>query len=149
MYSKNQIPIIPTNQILFKVKSGGIMPSFGSVNTSTNLIDSTYFITQDIDNANIFDIANQYYESGNAVWCHPNFWAPFDKTTNDPLYTNQYYLRNTGQNGGIAGIDINVFRVWNMTKGNATLRVAVIDEGVEEHEDLPARFCYINCDNNK
>lgn len=48
-------------------------------------------------------------------------------------------MRNTGQYGGVAGIDINVEGAWNITRGNANIRIAVIDEGVEDHEDMQGR----------
>lgn len=55
------------------------------------------------------------------------------------MYGNQYYLKNTGQLGGVIGIDINIEPAWAITTGSNTLRVAVIDEGVENHEDFNGR----------
>ena len=58
---------------------------------------------------NIFDVANAIYESGMTEWCHPDFATIIERTTiNDPLYSQQYYLKNTGQAGGVSGIDINI-----------------------------------------
>ena len=67
---------------------------------------------------------------------------------NDPFYGYnvanagyQWHLRNTGQNGGTAGIDCNVASVWDFWKGNG-IRIAVIDSGLETtHPDLAP-----NCD---
>ncbi|MDR2936271.1 MAG: hypothetical protein LBU80_02885 [Rikenellaceae bacterium] len=50
--------------------------------------------------------ANSIYESGLVDWCHPDFITPITKLTNDLLFSQQYYLKNTGQNGGTRGIDI-------------------------------------------
>ncbi|MBN9380165.1 MAG: S8 family peptidase [Chitinophagaceae bacterium] len=87
----------------------------------------------------LLKITNDLYEkSGIVTWSEPEFYSNFKPAT-DPLYPNQYYLKNTGQFGGVTGIDINVEPAWAMTLGCTTLRVAVIDEGVEDHEDLLGR----------
>lgn len=54
----------------------------------------------------------------------------------DPLFANQWHLRNTGQSGGTAGEDLNVVAAWTTTKGLGA-RVAVVDDAVETiHPDL-------------
>lgn len=67
----------------------------------------------------------------------------------DPLYVDQWHLKNTGQLGatgvaGLSGQDLNVEPAWAMTsqgnniKGNG-IRIAVVDDGLEiSHEDLAA-----------
>jgi subtilisin-like proprotein convertase family protein len=58
----------------------------------------------------------------------------------DPLFANQWYLRNTGQNGTRRGIDLNVVRVWDDYTGRG-VGVAVLDSGVDhEHPDLAANY---------
>ncbi|NOX76157.1 MAG: S8 family serine peptidase [Gammaproteobacteria bacterium] len=68
---------------------------------------------------------------------------------NDPLFGDQWHLKNTGQLGndgaaGLAGEDINVEPVWNSCgTGNTCrgegIRIAVVDDGLEiSHEDLAA-----------
>lgn len=64
---------------------------------------------------------------------------------NDPMYTKQYYLKNTGQNiddvdgksiKGKPKADINIETAWNVTKGNG-IKVGVVDSGINlTHEDL-------------
>ncbi len=55
---------------------------------------------------------------------------------NDPHYPAQWHLNNTGQSGGTAGYDINAESAWDITTGDSAIVVAVIDDGVEEHEDF-------------
>jgi subtilisin-like proprotein convertase family protein len=62
---------------------------------------------------------------------------------NDPLVSEQWHLKNTGQNafadvGGVAGIDINVDPVYtNFGYTGAGVTIAVVDTGLEiAHEDL-------------
>jgi subtilisin-like proprotein convertase family protein len=57
---------------------------------------------------------------------------------NDPLFSQQWTLLNTGQNGATAGADINVTNVWNTYRGTGII-VGVIDDGLQyTHPDLAA-----------
>ncbi len=72
----------------------------------------------------------------------------YTRTTNvlpkDPLFYQQWGLNNTGQKyygygdiKGTVGVDINAPDIWNITKGNSDVVVAVLDSGVDyKHEDL-------------
>ncbi|WP_075350345.1 S8 family serine peptidase [Algoriphagus marinus] len=84
------------------------------------------------------NIANEIKENENVEWSTPNFIHLIVKS-NDPLYPNQYYLNNTGQAGGTTNIDINAPEAWAITLGCNNIRVAVIDDGVENHEDFDGR----------
>lgn len=54
----------------------------------------------------------------------------------DGLVSSQWHLRNTGQSGGTAGIDINVSAVWDDYTG-AGVSIGVYDDGVDfTHADL-------------
>ena len=58
---------------------------------------------------------------------------------NDPLFANQWHLRNTGQAGGCPGEDVRISPVWNAGTMGAGVRIAVVDDGLEiGHEDLSA-----------
>ncbi len=60
---------------------------------------------------------------------------------NDPLFGDQWHLRNTGQAGpdgvpGKAGEDLNVVMAWNYATGTG-VRIAIVDDGLDvNHEDL-------------
>ncbi len=57
--------------------------------------------------------------------------------TNDPQYTKQWYLKNTGQSGGTAGADINIENAWQFFTGSANVKIGLIGTGVKkDHEDL-------------
>ena len=50
-------------------------------------------------------------------------------------------LRNTGQNGGASGADINAVAAWGVTTGSAAVVVGVIDTGIRyTHQDLAAQM---------
>ena len=56
---------------------------------------------------------------------------------NDPLFPLQWHLRNTGQDGGTPGADINVCKAWEITSGDPNIVIAAIDLGVDTaHPDL-------------
>ncbi|MEW5873853.1 MAG: S8 family serine peptidase [Candidatus Zixiibacteriota bacterium] len=53
----------------------------------------------------------------------------------DPYFLNQYYLKNTGQNGGTPGVDIDAATAWDLSQGGG-IRIAVLDNGVAPHAEL-------------
>jgi thermitase len=56
---------------------------------------------------------------------------------NDPKWSEQWSLDNTGQRGGKLGSDIRAINAWGRTRGSERVVVAVIDSGVEyTHPDL-------------
>ena len=98
----------------------------------------------------VVSLSNAIYESNLAEYSTPDFYGNYQLSTNDPLFTYQYYLRNDGQvipnmilsnEHGLAGMDIKAEPAWNFLElvnnntGNE-IRVAVLDDGVGRHEDL-------------
>lgn len=92
--------------------------------------------TPDIDQ--VVPLANVMHQSGMFAWSQPDFSVEAMRMS-DPLFPDQYYLDNQGQNvlgPSTSGIDIDAPLAWMITTGSPTLKVAVVDEGVEAHEDL-------------
>ena len=59
---------------------------------------------------------------------------------NDPLFVNQWHLRNTGQGGGTAGEDANVTGVWDTYRGTG-VTIAIVDDGLQHaHPDLVSHY---------
>ena len=59
---------------------------------------------------------------------------------NDPLFTSQWHLRNTGQTGGLSGADIGATTAWDSATGTGVI-IGVVDDGLEySHEDLLSRY---------
>jgi subtilisin family serine protease len=91
----------------------------------------------------VVDVANAYYESDLTEWAEPNFLTEGRKHLhpNDPLLANQWHLRNTGQGGGTAGEDVHAEDAWEMTTGDPSVVIAILDDGVDEaHPDLAANI---------
>lgn len=65
------------------------------------------------------------------------------KTPNDPLYSDLWYLKNTGQRAGFTpGIDLDMEEAWELSTGGVTpegdtIVICVIDNGLDtQHEDF-------------
>ena len=110
----------------------------------------------DLDNADVATLAKQYGEMSDlVVYAEPNFKIELDpeaddvptryssedgrspKFPNDPHFSEQWALNNSGQNGGKAKADISAVLAWSVTKGSDDVVVAVLDSGVDyAHVDL-------------
>ena len=96
--------------------------------------------------SNGLQIANKIFETGLVAYAEPDFLRIMKKlSTNDPLNSNQWALNNDGTNtstwGGIAGSDMSVFNAWATTTGSSSIKVAILDEGVDLiHPDLQANL---------
>lgn len=56
---------------------------------------------------------------------------------NDPMFSEQWSLNNTGQRGGKNKADIDALQAWTRTRGSSKVIVAVLDSGVDyTHPDL-------------
>lgn len=86
------------------------------------------------DHLDALTVANSIYESNLVAYSHPNMIAPIAKNS-DPLFVFQYYLKNTAN----PDKDIDAEDAWDHVNkfSPQTVRVAVIDDGVEAHADLP------------
>ncbi len=90
---------------------------------------------------NALNLANIFYETGLFDSTEPAFMYHDLQTSNDPFFNNQWSLKNTGQNGWTAGMDINVEQAWTITTGSSSIKTAVYDHGLEmNHPDLQANI---------
>jgi len=76
-------------------------------------------------------------------YVEPNYIYHLNAIPNDPMFSQQWGLNNTGQtNGGlVVDKDINAPEAWDVTTGDSNVVIAVIDSGVDyNHEDLAANI---------
>ena len=96
------------------------------------------------ENKPTLDKANEIYLSGMVNYSDANFLKAnaFLDDPNDPYFSVQWSLRNTGDNvpGGVTGIpgcDMRVDSAWTITSGNSNVIIAVNDTGIDTtHLDL-------------
>jgi subtilisin family serine protease len=71
----------------------------------------------------------------------PNFWGEGGFIPNDTWYGNQWHHNNTGQSGGTAGADIQSQSGWDLSRGSASVTVAVLDSGITSaHPEFAGRI---------
>ncbi|MBC2695056.1 MAG: S8 family serine peptidase [Desulfobacteraceae bacterium] len=71
----------------------------------------------------------------------PNYIRYLNRTPNDPDYSEQWALNNTGQTGGTPDADIDAPEAWDLQTGSSSMVVAVVDSGIDlTHEDLAANL---------
>ncbi|MCB9876996.1 MAG: SUMF1/EgtB/PvdO family nonheme iron enzyme [Planctomycetes bacterium] len=83
--------------------------------------------------------ANRLAEDARIAWAEPDwqFSGRADVIPNDPGWGQLWGMRNTGQFGGTAGMDMDCDLAWDITTGSASVRVCVIDNGVQQdHPDI-------------
>lgn len=144
--------VMPTDELLVRLRP------FDSLTTVASLFDQfgvevdrpirgtqDQFVLRLLDGrqSDPLAAANALFETGRFQWVEPNFVQESEKAAvpNDPLYSQQWHLRNTGQGGGTVGADAKVEQAWDIQQGSSSIVIAVIDDGVElAHEDLAANI---------
>ena len=73
-------------------------------------------------------------------------YAPVDRqqqkrfVPNDPLFSQQWHLQNTGQQAGTSGEDARVTTAWDSVKGTGVV-IGVVDDGLQyTHPDLAPAY---------
>ena len=87
------------------------------------------------------DASNRLRASQKVRFAHPDFLRRYELRTapNDPDFERQWHLENRAQNPRtLAGADLRALSAWETTRGDASVIVAVNDDGVDlEHPDIP------------
>ncbi|KAB2850309.1 MAG: S8 family serine peptidase, partial [Ignavibacterium sp.] len=144
-YKEYEVPLRPTNRISFKLKSNISEKTIYELIKGKAEFDYTHFgtIMVKVNNAygDVVSLANEIYESGITEYSLPDFIANIERHE-DPLYSAQYFLNHTKQIGigGVPDSDIDAPEAWDITKGSSSIKVAVIDDGLEVHDDLKDEY---------
>ena len=90
-----------------------------------------------IDIKNYADLDDNNAPSGYDLEIDNQSWLSTVAIPDDPLFTNQWHLFNTGQGTGSDNIDIYAPEAWGLRSTSPSTTVAIIDGGVDlNHEDL-------------
>ncbi|MEP0266354.1 S8 family serine peptidase [Dokdonia sp.] len=133
-----------TKRIVIRLKEGyslnsiaAIMDEFGAEYIK-NITDANTFHIKVENIGNQLEMIHRINDLGILDWGEPDFKMELQRF-NDPLYPDQWHLNNTG--GTLDGkplvndVDIDAPEAWTLTTGNNVV-VAVIDDGMDNHEDL-------------
>lgn len=89
------------------------------------------------EGANILSLIEEYSSDPHVSYAEPNYLIHSCVIPNDPSFSLQYALHNTGQTGGTPDADIDAPEAWDIETGDENIVIAVIDSGVEyTHPDL-------------
>jgi len=71
----------------------------------------------------------------------PNYRVYAIIRPNDPGIDGLYAMNNLGQTGGTTDADIDAYEAWDITTGDTTVIVGIIDSGIDyDHPDLAANI---------
>ncbi|HEX8551714.1 MAG TPA: S8 family serine peptidase [Abditibacteriaceae bacterium] len=145
-FGNAETPIVETDQIVVQFRAGvnarEVLTKYGvSIVRPLGSFAPNGFVgvVQNPDARGAVETANAIYENESVIFSHANLIRPKKKrfVPNDPLYSQQWHLNNTGQGGGKAGADIKAQLAWDITRGSSNVIIAIIDDGVDvNHEDL-------------
>ncbi len=152
--SKNTVFEYTTDSILVKLKEG--KNDTASINVTNEAlaeanayIESTYsflnmakIVVMDKHDADsIKTLVGRLQDSGMFEYVEPNYIWSVDVVSDDPSLSSLWGLNNTGQSSGTVDADIDAPEAWDVSTGNATTVVAVIDTGIDyNHQDLAANI---------
>lgn len=75
------------------------------------------------------------------LYAEPDYIVEAQVIPDDSRFTELWGMHNTGQSGGTADADIDAPEAWDMATGSTTVRVGVIDTGIDlTHPDLAANI---------
>lgn len=146
--SSDRSESVTTNRFLVKLKNASDYPLLLQYANTYNVQSITacpiplWYVLSCPENATYtaLMLANLFYESNSFAAAEPEFRNRiFHTCVNDTLFSQQWYLNNTGQNGSdYIGWDINYCDAHAITSGNVGVKIALIDVGVDStHEDIP------------
>lgn len=165
---------IPADEFVVKLRSINDKVVLDQLNTLNNAYiignvgDERGFLikTFDDNDKNALAMSDVYYRTGIFESAEPNFYYPdfclLHLTPNDPLYSFQWALNNTGQlvsTGsnimgdsasirGIPGSDMDVNTAWDFTTGTS-IKIGIVDTGIDStHPDLRANILFPGFDGN-
>jgi hypothetical protein len=146
-------PMFATDEFIVQLEPGVSLGQLQALNAAHGVVIATenpfvpgQFVLRvtDQSDATVLDLANLYHESTLTEFAHPNFVRAIvfrETVPNDPLFANQWHHANGGLGGGTADADIDAPEAWDITQGQDSVIIAVLDGGFDlAHADLTPNF---------
>ena len=87
------------------------------------------------------EMAGRYRLETEVEYAEPNYMMYAVVSPDDPQFLQQWGLNNTGQSGGTPDADIDAPEGWDVTTGQTSTVIAVVDTGCDlNHPDLQGKF---------
>ena len=147
LYASTQVEAVPGEYIV-RLKNNYSTSQKSQIKESLRS-----YIKSEIPSQNIVVIKRPSFENDKSVIktlsmnemvdvVEPNYIYHMSRLPNDPMIDQLWGLRNIGQKDsegqlGVAGVDTNVEKAWDIQTGSKKILVAVIDTGIDyNHPDL-------------
>ncbi len=91
----------------------------------------------EIPSGEVTDWGELIHLTGLVKYAEVSTYGTYLAVPNDPQYSSQWALNNTGQTGGSADADIDAPEAWDLGVGDQAVVVGVLDSGTDvDHDDL-------------
>ncbi|MBY0424313.1 MAG: S8 family serine peptidase, partial [Cytophagales bacterium] len=150
LYQYDQAEVALTNDFVVKLKSQVGKSELRTLTQALNITvlkqdkydPNIYYLRVTSSSAgDVLEMSNYFFKTGKVEFSEPDLIQFVQKHTTDPLYSQQWSIRNTGQYSGTPGSDMDVELAWTITTGSPLVKIAVLDEGVDlNHPDLKANL---------
>jgi hypothetical protein len=142
-FEKNSVSVknkVNISGFEFSSISGGLSSNKNSFNKLQASEESTQtFVATITDGSTVANAITRLKGSSAVIAAEPDFIWKKLTAPNDPLYADQWYLKNNGVPGsqpGLVGFDIGAEIGWTFPRAASNI-VAIIDDGVKtDHPDL-------------
>ena len=139
--------VIALNRVFVKVKTKNEEVKLEQLATELNFglqekyaYDNTVFIIHESNGFRALRLSCVLQETSFFEYAEPDLLFSPVVAANDPYYNRQWNIQNTGsplQHNGTPGADMSVEDAWTITKGDTSIKIAILDSGVDTlHPDL-------------
>ncbi len=120
-----------------------LVPGLLIIDEPKSKLGTAAFVSPETRAQTLADRIQFLKSSGQFTYAEPDYQVKALLAPNDLRFQDGtlWGLQNTGQDGGVSGVDINAAKAWDVTTGTNTVLIAVIDTGVRyTHRDLVANI---------